>query len=245
MCWVRQRRFAAVFAPDRSAGAVRSEVTSLRVAVSARRSGAFLFCGEISASRVGNLGTASATMRTMKAKQPFLVSLAAVALCAGCASTGPSTERGAVTGAAIGAVGGAILGNNVGGGGHHPLLGAAVGATAGAVAGGAYGNRKDREQGTARDVLPPANASTQYGSYGGYVQTPPPTPTSEPADNYTPQPSGNAVWVRGHYEYSGDGRSYQWVPGHWETPPAGARSYVAGHWEQQAQGYVWVPGSWR
>jgi len=177
----------------------------------------------------------------MKAKQPFLVSLVTVALCAGCASTGPNTERGAATGAVAGAIGGAILGNNVGGGGHHALLGAALGAAAGGAAGGAYGNRKDRENGTAQQVIPP----TSSAQYGGYVQNPPPTPTSEPQDNYTPQSSPNTVWIRGHYEYTGDGQNYQWVPGHWETPPQGARNYVSGHWQQESQGYVWIPGSWQ
>lgn len=189
-------------------------------------------------------------MRTMNAKHPLLVSLATLTLCAGCASTGPNTERGAAAGAALGAVSGAVLGNNVGGGGHHALLGAALGAAAGGVAGGAYGNRRDRESGTAQQVVPPYASNQQYqygqyGQYGGYVQNPPPTPTSEPQDNYTPQPSANTVWIRGHYEYAGDGQNYQWVPGHWETPPSGARTYVAGHWQQSSQGYVWMPGSWQ
>lgn len=181
----------------------------------------------------------------MKAYHPFLVSVVALALTAGCESTGPSTERGAATGAAVGAVGGAILGNNVGGGGHHALLGAALGATAGAVAGGAYGRRRDEENGTAHQIIPPTDESAQAGQYGGYVQNPPPTPTSEPQDQYTPQPSPNTEWVRGHWEYTGDGRNYQWVPGHWETPPPGTHTYVSGHWQQESQGYVWIPGSWQ
>jgi hypothetical protein len=178
----------------------------------------------------------------MNAKHPFLVSLASFALLgAGCASSGPSTERGAATGAAIGAVGGAVLGNNIGGGGHHPLLGAAIGAAAGGIAGGAYGNRRDREQGTAYNTIPPATETAN----GGFVSAPPPMPTSEPQDSFTPQPAANAIWVRGHYEYTGDSRNYEWVPGHWETPPPGATRYMPSHWEQHAQGYVWVPGTWQ
>lgn len=180
-------------------------------------------------------------MRRMKANRTFLVPLLALALTAGCESTGPNTERGAATGAAIGAVGGAILGNNVGGG-HHALLGAALGAAAGGVAGGAYGNRRDREQGTARQIIPPVNENES--ATGGYVAQPPPMPTSQPQDTYTPQPSPNSVWIRGHYDYVG-GQNYQWVPGHWETPPAGATNYVPGHWQQQNQGYVWVRGAWQ
>ena len=185
-------------------------------------------------------------MRSMKAKHPFLVSLASVALCAGCASSGPNTERGAATGAAVGAVGGAILGNNVGGGGHHALLGAALGAAAGGIAGGAYGNRRDQQQGTAYNTTPPVTSSEL--ATGGWVQAPPPMPASQPQDSYTPQPAGNAVWIRGHYEYTGNqssGQEYQWVPGHWETPPPGTSRYVPSHWEQHSQGYMWVPGNWQ
>lgn len=177
----------------------------------------------------------------MNAKHTFLVSLASVALCAGCASSGPNTERGAATGAALGAVGGAVLGNNIGG--HHALLGAAIGAAAGGVAGGAYGNRRDQQQGTAYNTTPPV--TNQELATGGWVQEPPPMPTSEPQDTYSPQPAPNAVWVRGHYEYTGDSRNYDWVPGHWETPPPGASHYVPGHWEQHSQGYAWISGNWQ
>jgi hypothetical protein len=180
-------------------------------------------------------------MPLMKANHPFLVSLATIALCAGCASSGPNTERGAATGAALGAIGGAVLGNNVGGGGHHALLGAAVGAAAGGVAGGAYGNRRDREQNTAYNTIPPTTASAN----GGFVTQPPPMPASEPQESMTPQPAGNAAWIRGHYEYTGDSRNYQWVPGHWETPPSGTTRYIPSHWEQHSQGYAWVTGTWQ
>lgn len=190
-------------------------------------------------------------MRLMKATKPFFISLAAAVILTGCSSTGPNTERGAAAGAAIGAIGGAVLGNNVGDG-DNTGKGAAIGAAAGAIAGGMYGNRRDREQGTARTYDGPfARNDDQtyrqgtYAQQGGVVAQPPPTPTSEPQDNYTQQPSPNHVWVRGHYEYTGDGRNYQWVPGHWEIPPQGARTYVAGHWQQQSNGYVWVPGGWQ
>lgn len=189
----------------------------------------------------------------MKAQHPFLISLAALALTAGCSSTGPNTERGAAAGAAIGALGGAVIGHNVGDGDTgNKAAGAAIGAAAGGLAGAAVGRHQDRQAGTERDVVPAYGTTAsdypqQYPAqnYGGYVQNPPPTPTSEPQDTYTPQPSPNSVWVRGHYEYTGDGRNYQWVPGHWETPPQGARTYVAGHWRQDSQGYMWVPGRWQ
>lgn len=196
-------------------------------------------------------------MPFMNAKNTLLASLGALTLLAGCTSTGPNTERGAATGAALGALGGAVIGNNTGSG--HTAAGAAIGAAAGAVAGGMYGNRRDREQGTAQATLPPTDntygtntygtntyGTNTYGATTGtVVQQPPPTPTSEPQDAYTPQPAPNTVWIRGHYDYTGDGQNYRWMPGHWETPPPGTRNYVPGHWQQQANGYSWVPGTWQ
>lgn len=81
---------------------------------------------------------------TMKVK--LFTSLIAVAslVFASCAA-GPNTQAGALTGAALGGVAGAIIGNNVGDGdaGTGALIGAAVGGAAGAAA----GNNKDRQQG--------------------------------------------------------------------------------------------------
>ncbi len=60
-----------------------------------------------------------------------------------CASpAGPSTQRGAATGALIGAGAGAIIGNQSG----RPLEGAAIGALGGAAVGGTYGNARDQER---------------------------------------------------------------------------------------------------
>ncbi len=69
------------------------------------------------------------------------------ALCAfsltNCAEpSGPNTQRGAVTGALIGAAAGGIIGNQSG----RALEGAAVGAAAGGGAGALYGNSQDQEQ---------------------------------------------------------------------------------------------------
>lgn len=59
-----------------------------------------------------------------------------------CADMGPNTQRGATTGALIGAGAGGIIGHQSG----RALEGAAIGAAAGGVAGGAYGNSRDQEQ---------------------------------------------------------------------------------------------------
>lgn len=76
---------------------------------------------------------------------------------------------------------------------------------------------------------------------GTVVSGPPPAPIVE-ARPATPPPSPTAVWVSGYWHWTG--AQYTWVPGHWETPPAGDRwtgpqyssrdgayFYEAGHWE--------------
>lgn len=142
------------------------------------------------------------------------------------------TARGAVAGAAAGAVLGGIIGNNSDHG--NTEKGAAIGAVAGGVAGAAMGRRADQRE------------AGNYGSADrGYtVQSIPPTPVSEPHENPPPQPSSNAMWIRGHYEYAGSG--YQWQQGRWETPPAGARAWVQPSWQPAANGgYVYVRGHWQ
>ena len=70
------------------------------------------------------------------------------------------------------------------------------------------------------------------------VKQPPPAKTEvRPA-----KPYANAVWIDGHWKWSG-GR-YVWVPGHWAKPKPG-RTWVAGHWKKTPRGYVWVKGHWR
>ena len=58
-----------------------------------------------------------------------------------CTDMGPNTQRGAATGALLGAGGGALIGSASG----RPGEGALIGAAAGATAGGLYGNAQDQE----------------------------------------------------------------------------------------------------
>jgi hypothetical protein len=82
----------------------------------------------------------------------------------GC-STMNNTEKGAVTGGAIGAGGGALLGSAV----HAPLAGALVGGTVGALVGGVAGSNADRaeahdkavQQAVAQQVNAPPNPSLE------------------------------------------------------------------------------------
>jgi Glycine zipper len=78
--------------------------------------------------------------RTMK-KSLALLALATAFLGTSCQNYGPNANRGAATGALIGAGAGAIIGNQSGNAGE----GALIGAAAGGIAGGAYGNAKDQE----------------------------------------------------------------------------------------------------
>ena len=58
------------------------------------------------------------------------------------APVGPNTQRGAASGALIGAAAGGIIGHQSGRG----LEGAAIGAGAGGTAGAVYGNQQDQQQ---------------------------------------------------------------------------------------------------
>lgn len=177
--------------------------------------------------------------------QTISITLAAalLALGAGCASSSDpyaanrnQTAKGAAGGAAAGAIIGGIIGNNSEHG--NTEKGAAIGAVAGGIAGGAIAHRQEERQ-TA------ATRSQESVYSGGYsVQSIPPSPVSEPQEYPSPQPSANAVWIRGHYSYTGNG--YQWEPGRWEVPPAGARTYVQPSWQPAANGgYVYVRGHWQ
>lgn len=142
------------------------------------------------------------------------------------------TARGAVAGAAAGAVLGGIIGNNSEHG--NTEKGAAIGAVAGGLAGAAMGRRADQREAGAYGT-----ADAAYT-----VRSIPPAPVSEPRENPPPQPGPGAVWIRGHYAYTGNG--YQWESGRWEFPPAGARTYVSPSWQPAANGgYVYVRGHWQ
>ena len=172
----------------------------------------------------------------------------AAALCAfgaGCSSTDSGysqyptdrnqTARGAVAGAATGAVVGGVIGSNSDK--VSTEKGAAIGAVAGGLAGAAIGHGVDQREASSTPVYSTSDA-------GQTVQTIPPAPVSEPQESVPPQPAPNAVWIRGHYAYTGNG--YQWQQGRWEIPPPGARTWVGPSWQPAANGgYVYVRGHWQ
>lgn len=169
--------------------------------------------------------------------------LAACLSLTGCVGTGPNTEQGAVTGGALGALAGGIIGHNSRGG--DALGGAILGAAAGAVAGGVIGNSVDQERGTIYGApgRPPGRYETPDDRGYRVSRTQLPTPPPTPVDVVPPQPASNAIWVAGYWIY--DGRSYTWMSGRWEVPPPLANTYVPAHSETQNGRLVFVPGHWR
>jgi hypothetical protein len=156
----------------------------------------------------------------------------------GCVGSGPNTEQGAVTGGAIGALAGAIIGHNSRGG--DALGGAILGGVGGAIAGGVIGNSVDQERGT---VYQPGGTVYDRPGQRRVSRNEPPQTPAPLADTYTPSPAPNAVWIPGYWSY--DGRGYGWQAGHWEIPPPMAKTYVTAHWEQRPNGYAFVPSYWQ
>lgn len=169
----------------------------------------------------------------MKATTFLPLSALIAVLAAGCENAGTNTKRGAVGGAAAGAVLGGIIGHQSG----NTAAGAAIGAAAGGATGAAIGNRSDRA----------ASAAEVTTADRGYtVAEPPLMPTSQPAETIPAQPSPGAVWIAGHWDYTGNATNpYQWVSGHWEVPPAGTHAWVPGGWQRSGNGYVFVRGQWQ
>ena len=80
---------------------------------------------------------------SMKTTFLTLAALATAISLTNCAApAGPNTQRGAATGALLGAAAGGIIGHQSG----RALEGAAIGAAGGGTAGALYGNARDQEQ---------------------------------------------------------------------------------------------------
>ncbi len=172
----------------------------------------------------------------MNPKHVLTASVALAALLSGCAGTGPNTQQGAVGGALAGGLIGGIIGNNHGS--RNTASGAAIGAVAGGIAGATMGNAADHQRGT---VYTEADARTSYVAQ----EPPPPPPAPVVREVVVAQPAPNAIWVEGYYAYTGYGRRYEWVPGHWEVPPPRYHAYVRPHWEHRGGNYVYIRGYWR
>jgi WXXGXW repeat (2 copies) len=94
-----------------------------------------------------------------------------------------------------------------------------------------HGTGSSTQTAQAQPLFPPAASIT--------VPIAPPTPQEEIRP---PAPSPTYVWAPGHWSWNG--MQYFWVPGKYVERPASTATYVAGHWEQQPNGWVWVDGHW-
>jgi len=146
----------------------------------------------------------------------------------GCVGTGPNTQQGAVGGAAIGGLAGAIIGNQS----HNAGGGALVGAAIGAIAGGTLGNAQDQQNGT---LYGPPQPQV-------YVSEVPQTPEPQP-DVVVISPGPEYVWIPGYYEF--DGRAYAWIRGYWAFPPRHGAVFVRPHWGWDGHRHVFHRGYWR
>ena len=83
------------------------------------------------------------------------------------------------------------------------------------------------------------SAACGPGSAEIVVETGPP-PEQIEVVGLAPYPG--AVWVRGHWQWTG-GR-YHWFPGHWERPRNGY-IWVHAHWDRSGNRWRFIPGHWR
>jgi hypothetical protein len=91
--------------------------------------------------------------------------------------------------------------------------------------------------GAAAPIAGCAGSGTQTVAGESVREVPPPL-RSGPRP---PRPSETAVWVDGHWDWTGD--RYAWNPGRWETDPPG-RAWVPGYWKNTSVGWKWMPGRW-
>jgi hypothetical protein len=176
------------------------------------------------------------TDKVMRQSTPSLLVLAVSVFFSGCVGTGPNTQQGAVTGGALGALAGAIIGNNSRGG--NALGGALIGGAIGAIAGGTLGNSVDNQRGTVY------RSSEEAASNVVVQQVPAAPPPPQVVEVVTPAPSPVAIWIPGYWAFNG--ANYIWITGCWEIPPPNSHAYVAPYWAfRERAGYVYIRGYWR
>ncbi|MBA4149883.1 MAG: YXWGXW repeat-containing protein [Verrucomicrobia bacterium] len=56
-------------------------------------------------------------------------------------------------------------------------------------------------------------------------------------------PSGEHVWVPGHWMRQGD--RWVWMSGRYDLRPTPTAVYMPGHWDRQGNGFVWREGYWK
>jgi YXWGXW repeat-containing protein len=73
------------------------------------------------------------------------------------------------------------------------------------------------------------------------VEAAPPPPRHE-VIVYRERPARNYVWVRGFYDWQGDG--WVWAPGHWLAPPAQSVRWVSPRYVRVEDGWWYEPAHW-
>jgi hypothetical protein len=73
-------------------------------------------------------------------------------------------------------------------------------------------------------------------------EAPPPVPPPQP-EVIVAQPSPDAIWVPGYWDYNG--AQHVWIGGFWSIPPPYHHYYVAAHWANRGGGWVYVHAYWR
>ncbi len=59
---------------------------------------------------------------------------------------------------------------------------------------------------------------------------------------YRERPARDYVWVRGSYDWQGDG--WVWLPGHWLAPPARSARWVSPRYVRVEDGWWYEPAHW-
>jgi hypothetical protein len=58
----------------------------------------------------------------------------------------------------------------------------------------------------------------------------------------TARPSSDSVWVGGYWTWRNS--RYEWIPGHWATPPRSGATWIPPRWEQEGNAYRFYEGRW-
>jgi WXXGXW repeat (2 copies) len=88
-----------------------------------------------------------------------------------------------------------------------------------------------------------ASVPTTPAPSGFVVSTVPLTPAPPAPTQIAPSPGPDYIRIEGYYNWLGD--HYEWVPATWVKIPHPGATYVPGHWQSTANGYVWTPGYWQ
>lgn len=131
------------------------------------------------------------------------------------------TATGILTGGAIGAASGALLG------GRNAGPAAFVGGALGAIAGGLIGQSMDQE----------ARIQSQVSQI--IVVMPPPAPLQEYVV-LMPQPG--YAWVGGEWAWN---HGWYWIPGRVVMTPYANAYWIPGTWSHGPHGYYRTPGRWK